>query len=773
MVYRVFLSSTSKDLAAHREAVTRAISGLDGFHPIVMETFGARDATASQIDEAKIRECDVFVGLVGHCYGSSPKDNPTSYTEQEFDLATALGRPRLMLVATDEFKLPANLIEPEAKRQRQAAFRARVLEGRVVARFDDPAGLAGLVTQALANWRGEREKATKEPIAAKEQDAIPPPTLTLGIAFESEGGRRWKIRAEHPDKKKPVKRTQDVPWLDKPEFASAFSNFWKLSRQELGKDEDRRILDAAARTLGEALVKVLLPEEIELLRVAARGDPPPPLLVIESDDDLILALPWELLRIDGSFAVAEGRLDVARSVSAKGAPVLGPPKESVTLVVNVAAPEGGGLNYEAESYAITRALHDHVGVRVNELGELGDLLAGLRADPAPIGVHFSGHGGPGTLLFEDAYGGEDSVPVAKLATEIRRSAPERFPRFFYLACCHGGDPPALTRAGQQDGAKQGLSATATALHREGVTQVVGYFGPVYDILSTWAEGAFYGEIGRGRRTRDALRAARDQMTRPLKLLHRAATRDGPGAGVGAGNPFAWAQLVLYQRGPDHPLGTAVTRKFAETAEAELRRVFEQKGERSRLLRTGFIGRRKELHRLRRDLNQGKTIHVVQGLGGIGKSALCGEALKLYHRQGRDLLYLWCAEVEDAPDPVGILLRQLSDQLEARFGEAWNGVVAAIDRMAAAQPGLQQPAARLVAYLSVVLQQEETPPFALYLDNLESLQQTPGKNEERPSLGATSNAVRYGPASRGSPRTAAGASHCSPRAAISRTIISIS
>ena len=93
MVYKVFLSSTSQDLAAHREVVERAISRLDGFMPIVMENFGARDATASEIDEAKVHPCDVFVGLVGHCYGSSPKDNPISYTEQEFDLATALGRP--------------------------------------------------------------------------------------------------------------------------------------------------------------------------------------------------------------------------------------------------------------------------------------------------------------------------------------------------------------------------------------------------------------------------------------------------------------------------------------------------------------------------------------------------------------------------------------------------------------------------------------------------------------------------------------------------------
>ena len=174
MVYKVFLSSTSKDLAAHRQAVERAISGLEGFAPIAMENFGARDATASEIDEAKVHACDVFIGLVGHCYGSSPKDDPTSYTEQEFDLASALSRPRLMLVASDEFRLPASLREPEEKHRRQVAFRARVLEGRVVAMFDDPAGLAGLVIQALHNWRAEREQVdqiTADLVAATEAAA--------------------------------------------------------------------------------------------------------------------------------------------------------------------------------------------------------------------------------------------------------------------------------------------------------------------------------------------------------------------------------------------------------------------------------------------------------------------------------------------------------------------------------------------------------------------------------------------------------------------------
>jgi hypothetical protein len=50
MVYQVFISSTSKDLAEHRGAVVAAILGLDGFAPIAMENFGARDMTAVEID---------------------------------------------------------------------------------------------------------------------------------------------------------------------------------------------------------------------------------------------------------------------------------------------------------------------------------------------------------------------------------------------------------------------------------------------------------------------------------------------------------------------------------------------------------------------------------------------------------------------------------------------------------------------------------------------------------------------------------------------------
>jgi uncharacterized protein DUF4062 len=62
-MYKIFLSSTSRDLEAYREAVHRVIDGLPGFTLVKMEDFGARDASAKGLCERLVGECDLLVGL--------------------------------------------------------------------------------------------------------------------------------------------------------------------------------------------------------------------------------------------------------------------------------------------------------------------------------------------------------------------------------------------------------------------------------------------------------------------------------------------------------------------------------------------------------------------------------------------------------------------------------------------------------------------------------------------------------------------------------------
>lgn len=155
VVRRVFLSSTARDLGPHREAIFKAISGLDGFQCVRMEDFGARDWEADAFCRAKVGGCDVFLGLVGHLYGSSPEGGELSFTEREHDSAVEAGVPRLLFLASDDLPLPPSLREPDEKWQRQLRFRDRLRKERIVGFFDFPDRLATQVVAALRNLERE------------------------------------------------------------------------------------------------------------------------------------------------------------------------------------------------------------------------------------------------------------------------------------------------------------------------------------------------------------------------------------------------------------------------------------------------------------------------------------------------------------------------------------------------------------------------------------------------------------------------------------------
>ena len=301
------------------------------------------------------------------------------------------------------------------------------------------------------------------------------------------------------------RREVSPPWRDDNRFSVARLGFNTLTRNAIESDSDRAELFGHASALGDALFGLLFDEAgVARLREAMIPNGPRPLVVLRSGDDTLLSLPWELLRLDGAFLVRDRRIDLVRCTSGQVGTEELPrePSGPFKLVVNVSAPEGSILSYEAESYRITKALTELCPLVPTELGTLADLVETV-AGERPTGIHFSGHGAPGQLVFEDDEGREAAVTIKKLLEELRDRIPDRnLPPFFYLASCHGNTP------GEPEKGTPGSESLAARLHREGVIQVVGYYGPIVDELSTRAEEALYAAIAEGHPTSFAVHRAR-------------------------------------------------------------------------------------------------------------------------------------------------------------------------------------------------------------------------------------------------------------------------
>jgi tetratricopeptide (TPR) repeat protein len=134
-------------------------------HVIVhMDHFPAADQPVAELCAERVRSCDVYVGILGTRYGSPVRDKPeVSYTELEFDTATATRLPRLMFLldtAVADVGIPlAELIDHKFG-SRQEEFRRRVqASGLVTQAFANPHQLGKLVERSVRELAGARRGA--------------------------------------------------------------------------------------------------------------------------------------------------------------------------------------------------------------------------------------------------------------------------------------------------------------------------------------------------------------------------------------------------------------------------------------------------------------------------------------------------------------------------------------------------------------------------------------------------------------------------------------
>ena len=161
----VMVSSTFRDLQAHRAALAEAI-GRHNMHPVSMEQDTALPAgTVVDASLTKVRDASAYVGIISHCYGHVPATelNPDrlSLTELEFQEARRLDRPILIFIMGENHPVRIADIEQDPEKiAKLVAFREevkRVSQGsnlhRVYHEFNELHEFHLAVTQAVGELR--------------------------------------------------------------------------------------------------------------------------------------------------------------------------------------------------------------------------------------------------------------------------------------------------------------------------------------------------------------------------------------------------------------------------------------------------------------------------------------------------------------------------------------------------------------------------------------------------------------------------------------------
>ena len=137
---RVFLSSTTVDLALFRDAVLHVSQRL-GADVVAMENFGPDPRTAVELCREKVEAADVFLGLYAHRYGYVPDGFAgRSITELEYEWAIARHPPPRLLVfiVDNEYPWPPKWIDHGESWDRLQAFLGRLRASHVKGTLTTP-----------------------------------------------------------------------------------------------------------------------------------------------------------------------------------------------------------------------------------------------------------------------------------------------------------------------------------------------------------------------------------------------------------------------------------------------------------------------------------------------------------------------------------------------------------------------------------------------------------------------------------------------------------
>jgi len=159
---RVFISSTVRNLASYREILRLALEE-SGHTFLGMEHFAAQPSPPLDVCLAELDTADVYIGVIGDNYGSSPPGEERSYTEFEYHHARAHGTDCLVFIMRDDALIGLDTHDHDQhRRELLSQFRETLMQNHTVDRFSSPHEVAWEVLAALRRLEMRRSEAVPD-----------------------------------------------------------------------------------------------------------------------------------------------------------------------------------------------------------------------------------------------------------------------------------------------------------------------------------------------------------------------------------------------------------------------------------------------------------------------------------------------------------------------------------------------------------------------------------------------------------------------------------
>jgi GTPase SAR1 family protein len=155
---RIYVSSTSLDLAEYRRAVIRALQR-SGHTPVCMEHHAPGDVVPKDESLREVATCDVYIGIFAWRYGFIPQGCEFSITEMEYREAQRLKTTKLIFLLRENVEWPAEYREGGENGQRIRELREKLKQDKWVGFFTNPDNLATEVLAATSRVAAEKLKA--------------------------------------------------------------------------------------------------------------------------------------------------------------------------------------------------------------------------------------------------------------------------------------------------------------------------------------------------------------------------------------------------------------------------------------------------------------------------------------------------------------------------------------------------------------------------------------------------------------------------------------